>query len=287
MIDRFIDEAAWRTFEEKTLERPDCVIHYWLRGGGSGPWTVLLHGTGADHRMFSGQLSALEGRRVVAIDARGHGASRQDAGPYSFGLVVDDIVAVLDAEGVEGAVLVGQSAGGNMAQDIAVRYPGRALGLLVIDSAYNLQRLSMFDSLLVKLGGPIAALYPWRALVRASVDASAETAAARAYIERSFLDMGRRAFIRALSALGSCVGDAGGRRIGLPILLVVGSKDGLGNILRFAPNWPALEPDCRLELIAGAGHCSNMDEPEAFNRLLAGFLARMDDAAGAGRPGRG
>ncbi|MBU0929193.1 MAG: alpha/beta hydrolase [Spirochaetes bacterium] len=285
-MDRYTDETAWVSFEERTLERPDCVIHYWIRAEGSGPWAVLLHGTGADHRMFTAQLPALEGRRAVAIDARGHGASRQESGRYSFGLAVDDIVAALDAEGIAGAAIIGQSAGGNFAQEIALRYPGRAIGLVVIDSAYNLQRLSRIDAFLLRLGGPLAALYPWRSLVRASAVASAETADARAYIERSFLDMGRRAFIRAFSALGSCISDGGGRSIGLPILLVVGSKDGLGNILKFAPSWPVLEPDCRLELLDGAGHCSNMDRPESFNRLLSAFLERME-AVGAGRVGRG
>src|SRR5690606_29534661 len=95
---------------------------------GDGEPLVLLHGGGVDHRMWDDQLTAFPARRVLALDARGHGASST---PTTAFRSCDDVVAVLDHAGVDRAVLAGVSMGGATATEVALEYPERTSALVV------------------------------------------------------------------------------------------------------------------------------------------------------------
>jgi pimeloyl-ACP methyl ester carboxylesterase len=108
---------------------------------GSGPPVVLLHGLTATHRYVVMGSAALErcGHRVIAYDARGHGASAPapEPGAYRYEDLAGDLLAVLDARGVERAVLAGASMGAHTALRTALEHPGRVAGLVVITPAYD------------------------------------------------------------------------------------------------------------------------------------------------------
>lgn len=89
---------------------------------------ILLHGGAVDHRMWTPQLSAFEGRRVIAPDARGHGESSDAGTAYRL---TDDLIALLDALELERVVLVGLSMGGGTAVDAALEYSERVAALIV------------------------------------------------------------------------------------------------------------------------------------------------------------
>ena len=108
---------------------------------GEGAPIVLLHGLTATRRYVVMGSSALQrsGHRVVAYDARGHGASspapRRTA--YGYGDLAADLAAVLDACGVERAVLAGASMGAHTALRFALDHPGRVAALAVITPAHD------------------------------------------------------------------------------------------------------------------------------------------------------
>ncbi|TWC01686.1 alpha/beta fold hydrolase [Brevibacterium jeotgali] len=89
---------------------------------------VLLHGGGLDHRMWSPQLRADLGRRTIAPDARGHGASSPAETPHRL---ADDVAWLLDALGIDRAILAGVSMGGGTAVDVALEHPSRVAALVV------------------------------------------------------------------------------------------------------------------------------------------------------------
>lgn len=89
---------------------------------------ILLHGGAVDRRMWAPQLEVFPERRVIAPDARGHGGSSDAEGPYRL---ADDVVAVMDALGIECAVLAGVSMGGGTAVDVALEHPDRCAALVV------------------------------------------------------------------------------------------------------------------------------------------------------------
>jgi pimeloyl-ACP methyl ester carboxylesterase len=108
---------------------------------GEGPPVVLLHGlTATRHYVVMGS-KALErsGHRVVAYDARGHGASSpapaRDA--YGYELLAADLLAVLDASGIERAVLAGASMGAHTIARVALEHPARVAGAVFITPAYD------------------------------------------------------------------------------------------------------------------------------------------------------
>lgn len=106
---------------------------------GTGTPVVLLHGLTATHRYVVHGSRALErgGHRVLAYDARGHGASQPAAdGDYSYAALAADLERVLDAHGVERAVLAGASMGAHTLLRFALAHPDRAAGLVVITPAY-------------------------------------------------------------------------------------------------------------------------------------------------------
>jgi pimeloyl-ACP methyl ester carboxylesterase len=108
---------------------------------GDGAPVVLLHGLTATKRYVVMGSKALErsGHRVVAYDARGHGAS--DPAPardaYAYADLVDDLLAVLDERGIDRAVLAGASMGAHTVIGAALRAPERVAGLVVITPAFD------------------------------------------------------------------------------------------------------------------------------------------------------
>ncbi|MFM8857700.1 MAG: alpha/beta fold hydrolase [Actinomycetota bacterium] len=104
---------------ERKITVPDGpTLRSLIRGNlERGPVFVLVHGLASNARMWDGVAAALEaaGHSSVAIDLRGHGLSDKPDDSYDFDTVVADIVAAVHSLGVEQAILVGQSWGGNIA----------------------------------------------------------------------------------------------------------------------------------------------------------------------------
>jgi pimeloyl-ACP methyl ester carboxylesterase len=111
-----------------------------LRGeqAGDGPPIVLLHGLSATRRnVVQGSRHLIKrGYRLIAYDARGHGAS--SPGPsYEYPELVDDLEAVLDHLGIERTALVGSSMGAATAMAFTLEHPERVAALVQITPAYT------------------------------------------------------------------------------------------------------------------------------------------------------
>jgi pimeloyl-ACP methyl ester carboxylesterase len=112
-----------------------------VEDSGSGVPVLLLHGLTATRRYVVMGSRALErsGHRVIAYDARGHGRSlpAPDAAAYGYPDLAADAVAVLDALGIERAVLAGASMGAHTLLRVALEAPGRAAGAVVITPSFD------------------------------------------------------------------------------------------------------------------------------------------------------
>ncbi|MFZ2526714.1 MAG: 3-oxoadipate enol-lactonase [Rhodococcus sp. (in: high G+C Gram-positive bacteria)] len=115
------------------------ALHYEQYGDPSAPAVLLLGSLGSDLSMWEPQIAALSPlAHVVAVDHRGHGTSPVVAGPYTMADLGGDVVAVLDALGLDSVHVVGLSLGGAIGQWLAAHHPTRVrtLTLLCTSAAF-------------------------------------------------------------------------------------------------------------------------------------------------------
>ncbi len=117
------------------LVRDGVAIYY--EAHGKGPVVLLSHGYGASSDMWRGQVEPITRKhRLVIWDMRGHGNSDypEDPAAYSEEATVGDMAGLLDAIGVERAIVGGLSLGGYMSLAFHRRHPERVSALMVIDT---------------------------------------------------------------------------------------------------------------------------------------------------------
>jgi pimeloyl-ACP methyl ester carboxylesterase len=236
---------------------------------GSGPTLLLSHGYGSTRHMWDDQHRAFADRwRVVSWDMRGHGQtdSPDDPKQYSAALTVADMRALLQHVGAERAIIGGLSLGGYVSLAFALAHPEMTQALVICDSGPGYRN-------------PEArAQWNQRAQERAAgLEAKGLDALARRSretqqaVHRSAQGLARAAR-GMLAQEGSLVID-GLASIRVPTLVIVGDQD-----------QPFVAPSeymakkiagARLAVIPGAGHSSNLDQPEIFNRVLREFLASL------------
>jgi pimeloyl-ACP methyl ester carboxylesterase len=233
---------------------------------GNGPVLLLSHGYGSTRHMWDDQHRALGDRwRVVSWDMRGHGQtdSPADPGQYSAALTVADMRALLQHVGVERAIIGGLSLGGYVSLAFALAHPEMTQALVICDSGPGYRNAEARTA------------WNQRAQERAvSLEAKGLDALARRSretqqaVHRSAQGLAHAAR-GMLAQEGSTVIDGLGA-IRVPTLVIVGDQD-----------QPFVAPSeymakkiegARLEVIRGAGHSSNLDQPEAFNSVLREFL---------------
>ena len=121
------------------------------QSAGEGPAIVLLHGLTATRRyvVMGSRLLERSGLRVISYDARGHGRSdpAPAGGGYDYGHLVSDLEAVMDAAGVDRAILAGASMGAHTAVRFALANPARVSALALITPAYDPARSRGADEL--------------------------------------------------------------------------------------------------------------------------------------------
>jgi pimeloyl-ACP methyl ester carboxylesterase len=117
------------TGEQSYLDHDGARI--WYATYGAGAPVILLHGGLGHSGNWGYQVPALvaSGRRVIVIDSRGHGRSTRDARPYSYELMGSDVLAVMDALGIEKAPIVGWSDGACIGLVLARQSPERVAGV--------------------------------------------------------------------------------------------------------------------------------------------------------------
>lgn len=128
--------------DSRFVDVDGVTVHYKIAGEGE-PVFVLLHGFGASTFSWQEVMAPLaEMGTVVAFDRPGFGLTERPlpgdwAGrsPYSPEAQVDLTVGLMDALGLEQAILVGNSAGGTIALQTALTYPERVAGLVLVDAA--------------------------------------------------------------------------------------------------------------------------------------------------------
>lgn len=124
------------------------------RGTADGPAVICHHGMGGDLSQPLGLLAELRVSRLIAPDARGHGASSHliSEADASFDLLADDVIRLADHLGLERFVAAGISLGAGASLNLALRYPARIEALILarpawLDHAMEPWKQEIFDAI--------------------------------------------------------------------------------------------------------------------------------------------
>jgi pimeloyl-ACP methyl ester carboxylesterase len=99
---------------------------------------VLVHGLASNARMWDGVACTLaeRGHPAITVDLRGHGRSSKPDGPYDMTTVADDVTVVIRELGLDRPVVAGQSWGGNVVLELALREPSLVRGIVCVDGGW-------------------------------------------------------------------------------------------------------------------------------------------------------
>jgi pimeloyl-ACP methyl ester carboxylesterase len=262
-------------------------IYYEIAGQGQP--LVMIHAGVADHRQWNNEFAHFADRfRVVRYDMRGYGQSEPVAGEYSHLL---DLSALLDYLHLDPPfVLMGCSMGGTLAMDLALARPSQVGALIMVGSGpsgleLDVPRPTKFEEAeKADEAGDLDRL----AEIETQIwfDGMGRTPAQVDQRMRQLAyEMDRLALGHEAKELGKRLPNAqvpaAGRlsELSMPVLVIVGEHD-IPFIQAAADYMEARIPSARQVVIQDAAHLSNMDQPEAFRRLVNAFLDDVGLAKG-------
>ena len=215
---------------------------------GQGEPLILLHGNGESCDYFEHQIACFShDYRVIALDTRGHGQSPRGEKPFTIKQFAEDLHDFMDEKGIEKAILLGFSDGGNIALEFALKYPER-FDKMIVDGANLFPKgVKPLYQWPVELGYRIAKLFS-----KKSEKALRNTEMLGLMVNEPHINPSELAAIT------------------LPVLVVAGTKDMIKDshtrlIYKSLPN-------AQLAIIEGDHFVANKN-PEAFNKVVASFLS--------------
>jgi 2-succinyl-6-hydroxy-2,4-cyclohexadiene-1-carboxylate synthase len=251
---------------------------------GDGQIVLMLHGFTRDSRAWEPVLAALEGFRLVRVDLIGHGKSDapEDPARYRMACAVEDLLALLHHLHVEQYALIGYSLGGRVALHLAAAAPDR-LSALVVESASpgiedpaqrgarvesdELLAQSLFSDGLQAFADRWQAQPLFESQRSLPPDVLAEQRRQR--LENSPLGLAN-----SLRGMGAGAQDYILERLSVieaPALFLAGALD--TRYAALAPVFAAQVPGARHCIIEDAGHTTHLEQPEAWSRVVRGFLS--------------
>ena len=119
------------------LIRKGVRLHYEVIGQGIP--VVLLHGLGGSINQIINTFDPREGFMFIVPDQQGHGESDVNWDTYNFDTLADDLVELADFLGIDMFYLCGISMGAAVSINLAIRYPGRIRGLMLVRNAWTIK----------------------------------------------------------------------------------------------------------------------------------------------------
>jgi pimeloyl-ACP methyl ester carboxylesterase len=269
------------------LSRHDVVadgIRLRVAEAGSGPALLLLHGLSASHHNWEHTIEAFASDwRVVAPDLPGHGESAKPDAPYTIDFYAGVLRSLGRELGIDEAVVVGNSLGGQIAVELALAYPRWTRALVLAAPAGG------FSATLRAFGWAIgAAAAPGvlrmtlpRALERSFFDRTSPAVDLRrrllaARLTHSDFPDFARAVARSLAG-AIAAGAQPLARLTQPTLLVWGREDrlvalsGSRRVMRQVPH-------ARIVVLERCGHVPMLEQASRFNAVVSDFLRWLDAA---------
>ena len=266
---------------------------------GRGTPIVFVHEFGGDHRSWEPQMRHFSRRhRCVTFSARGYPPSDvpEALTSYSQEIAVKDIVSVMDACGIDRAHVVGLSMGGFAVLHLGLQAPQRARSLVVAGAGYGAEK--QYEEYFRNVSLEVANQFETQgAAVFAKTYSQAGTRIQyQAKDLRGWQEFatqlgehsarGSANTMRGVQARRPSIYDLedGLKKLALPVLVMVGDED--FHCLQPGIFMKMAIPASGLCVLPKSGHTLNLEEPEAFNRQVAEFIAAVEAGAWGARDPR-
>ncbi len=237
---------------------------------------ILLHGFPFDKTMWDAQVKLFSSSyRMLPVDIRGFGQFTDEESTFSIELFADDLLQMMDSMDIKKAILCGLSMGGFIALKAMEQFPDRFEALILCDT----QCIADTKEVREKRNEAIK-----------DIEANGADAFKKAFLKKVFHkdileDVRRVVFAnsdhvitRGLTALAersetcSTLAD-----ITIPTLIICGREDEVTPLAQSEAMHAAIKGSV-LRVIDEAGHLSNLEQPEEFNRHMMEFLETLDQA---------
>ena len=225
----------------------DIQLHYLEQGQGQP--LIMLHGNGESCDYFEHQIPYFSSDyHVIALDTRGHGQSPRGEKPFTIKRFAEDLHDFMDEKGIEKAILLGFSDGGNIAMEFALRQPERVEKLVLNGANLFPRGVKPKYQWPIEIGYRIARLFS-----KKSEKAKQNTEMLGLMVNEPHIEPSELA------------------RLTMPVLVVAGTKDMIKEshtklIYKSLPN-------AQLNIIEGDHFVANKN-PEAFNKVVDAFLRK-------------
>jgi 3-oxoadipate enol-lactonase len=246
---------------------------------GEGELVVFLHGIGGNRTNWRDQLPVFaQYFHAVAWDARGYGASDDQDGPLNFGELAEDLLRLIEYFGAPRAHLVGLSMGGVIALDFGLKYPDRVVTLVICDSLPGFSHLSQDqrrEFIRLRQEPLLAGKEPHDiapVVAKTLLGKSPRPGCFERLVE-SMTALHKESYIKTISGMANYERALKLEAITAPTLIVVGDED----ILTPPATSQAMAgriKNSQMVVIEHAGHLTNIEQPEAFNRAVLDFLLK-------------
>ena len=236
---------------------------------------MLSHSLGSSLFMWNPQIEALESHfRVFRYDMRGHGESDAPHGAYTLEQLGEDAVGLLDALNIQVVQWVGLSIGGMIGQYLALNHADRLRSLVLCDTAAAIEeeaqamRQQRIETAREQGMEPLveSTLDRWF-----TQDFLKRNSPQVDLIRRHFLATPVAGYIGCSEAIGNLNYLERLSEVKTPTLIIVGEEDPATPVAASEAIHERM-PDSRLVVLPSAAHLSNVEQPDAFNRALIGFL---------------
>jgi 3-oxoadipate enol-lactonase len=245
-----------------------------ISGKDGAPWLIFSNSLATTLHMWDQTAKDLGStHRILRYDQRGHGLTEAPAGRYTFELLIDDIIALMDELGIQKASWCGISMGGATAMGAVQKHPDRFDRLAICDTTGQ---------------STPASAQQWEARIanaqKNGMQAEAEPTITRWFppetvkanpphldvLRKMILDTPVNGFCGCAAALANHDYRPGMKDVKNPVLYICGEKDGNNTVVmrKMKEEFPASQ----YVEIPGAGHISNMDQPAMFSKALRDFL---------------
>lgn len=258
---------------------------------GDGPPVFFLHGIGGNRNSWLAQIEAFNTSfTCYAWDARGYGDSQDYKEDLQFEMFADDLIRLIDHEGVDTAHFVGLSMGARILLDFVGRYSDRVASLCLCDCFFAYEesltpeKQAEFIALRQR---PLLAGKSFAELAPSLIDSlvsPACTMAVRDQLRMSIEALHKDSYLKTLSAAVKFNRAAILSEIRVPVQLIFGADDRL-TPPSIGAQMCELIPNARLSILDNAGHLSNMEQADDFNQVLGAFL-RLQTVLSVNKPGR-